>query len=338
MKKQLLKLVLLAIPAMGLLAFKSGPVFDSTAIEYFLPWVTYCANEAPDSFSTPFSTSSLGGTNSSSTSSGVLNVTTGDGATNSTGNAMWRQNFSADDPMTVVMRAKVNPDAVRNLAFSIDIDLDPERFEVQIRKYGDGDWRYNISQGYPGSGDDQNASLGTNFDPTEWHIYRFTKTGGDGSTCSIYIDENPVPLYSNTTSATGRTNTYFRFGDGWGSGTINTDFDWIVWDNTGAYSPTDQALPALDTSCQALSVSDLKSSNVWVGPIPTSDVVYVNHSTLQTATDITIYDLTGKVVKTLKATRNSDKTQVDMSQLSNGLYLVNYHDGIKTQQFKVLKQ
>src|SRR5690606_34983606 len=331
MKKQLLKLVLLAIPAMGLLAFKNGPVFDSKTMELLLPWVTYCANETPDSFSTAFSTSNLGGTHSTTATSGIMNVTTGDGATNSSGNAMWRQNFSADDPLTVVIRAKVNPDAVRNLAFSIDIDLDPERFEVQIRKYGDGDWRYNISQGYPGSGAAQTADLG--IDPTEWHIYRFTKTGGDGSTCVRYIAENPVPLYSNSTSATGRTNTYFRFGDGWGSGTINTDFHWVVWDNTGAYSPTDQALPAFDSSCETLSVDNLSATDVWVGPIPTSDVVYVNHSTLQVNSDISVYDLTGKVVKKVKVNINSDNTQVDMSQLSNALYLLNYHDGTKTQQF-----
>lgn len=268
----------------------------------FAQWVNYCANETPDLFSTPFSTSNLGGTYSTTANGGIMNVTTGDGVDNATGNAMWRQNFSAADPMTVVIRAKVNPDAVRNLAFSIDIDLDPERFEVQIRKYGDGDWRYNISQGYPGSGDAQNAALGINPE-NEWHIYRFTKTGGAGATCSLYIDENPTPIYTNTTSATGRTNTYFRFGDGWGSGTINSDFDWVIWDNTGAYSPTDQALPAFDSSCALLSTNDFKSP-VSANIKAVGNRIYV--SNVKTSTEVNIYSITGDLIKSLKTNTDTD--------------------------------
>ena len=336
MKKKLLNLVLLALPVMGLLAFKNAPIVNSSTMEYFLPWMIYCGDETPDLFSTPFATSNLGGTYSTTANSGIVNITTGDGADNGTGNSMWRQNFNADDPLTVVIKAKVNPDAVRNLAFSIDIDLNPERFEVQIRKYGDGDWRYNISQGYPGSGDPQNAALGINPE-NEWHIYRFTKTGGAGATCSLYVDENPTPLYSNTTSATGRSNTYFRFGDGWGSGTINTDFDWVVWDNTGAYSPTDQALPDF-SSCSFLSTQDLEKKNIWAAPNPTQDFVFVNHPELTEKTSIDIYDLSGKLIKSIDGVIGTNRTQIDLSGFSKGLYIVRYQNGGHQQQFKVLKE
>ena len=37
--------------------------------------------------------------------------------------------------------------------------------------------------------------------------------------------------------------SYYGFGDGWGSGNIDTQIDWVTWDLTGAYSPADQALP-----------------------------------------------------------------------------------------------
>ena len=264
----------------------------------FAQWVSYCANETPDNFTSPFTTSNLSGTYSTTLNSGTINVTTGDGVTNDTGNAQWKQSsFSANDPLTVVVKAKANPDAVRNLDFVIDMDIDPFRFEVQIRNYS-GEWRYNVSKGYPGSGDAQSAALG--IDVTEWHTYRFTKAT-DG-TSSIYIDENPSPIYSNSNSQAG-SNTYFRFGDGWSSGTMNADFDWIVWDNTGAYSPTDLALPAFDSSCALLSTNDFKS------PVSTNiksikDRIYV--SNVKTSTEVNIYSITGALVKSFKTTTDTD--------------------------------
>src|SRR5690606_23283819 len=115
------------------------------------------------------------------------------------------------------------------LAFDVDMDLASFRWSMQVRNDG----TYSIAQGGTGTG-----SLGVS--TTDWNIYRFTKSGGE---VAVYINESETPLYT-ATSTQATSNNYFRFGDGWGSGSIDTYIDWVLWDVTGAYSPAETSIPA----------------------------------------------------------------------------------------------
>lgn len=195
-------------------------------------WTIYEANELPNAFTAPFVASQQSGSFSNTIvadpdkeGNNLLHMqTTANGDNN-----QWRQNLSGVQNITVVFRAKGN-DAAKNLVFDADFDFGSLRWQMRILSNGN----YGVANGTPNTG----GSLGV--DPLTWNTYRFTR---EGDVAALYVNENPTPVYTGT-AASANTNNYFRFGDGWGSGTNNTSIDWIVWDVTGAYSPAETSLPA----------------------------------------------------------------------------------------------
>ena len=184
---------------------------------------------------------------------------------NTDGN-QWRQSITpGSQQITLVFRAK-GLDAVANLVFDADLDFGGFRWQTRILSNGS----YSIASGTATSG---SGSLGVN--PLEWNIYRFVKNGNQGT---LYVNENPVPVYT-ATGISSATNSYFRFGDGWGSGFINSNIDWVGWDVTGAYSPSDAPLPAslVATSNPTLTViSNLSNFTQTVGAPSLSQSFIVN--------------------------------------------------------------
>ncbi|MEQ8548170.1 MAG: T9SS type A sorting domain-containing protein [Cyclobacteriaceae bacterium] len=145
-------------------------------------------------------------------------------------NNQWRQPTAATD-ITIVIKAKSVDTSGKNLLFDMDI-RNSTAGRYSLRVLNDG--TYSVASG--GSG--ETGTLGHN--PAEWTIYRFTKSGQD---IAVYLDEDPTPVYTATSTSTSDGSDYFRFGDGWGSGNIDTQIDWVTWDLTGAYSPSALALP-----------------------------------------------------------------------------------------------
>ncbi len=195
-------------------------------------WTIYHANELPGAFTPAFVTSQQSGTFSNTiladpdqAGNNLLQMQT---AANSDNN-QWRQNLAAGTTqLTLAIRAKGNILA-SNLIFDADLDFGGTRWQTRILSDGN----YAIPNGTPTTP----GSLG--IDPLGWNIYRFTKSG---TQTAVYVNENPVPIYTGTPAAAG-ANNYFRFGDGWGSGRINSNIDWVAWDPTGAFSPADVSLP-----------------------------------------------------------------------------------------------
>lgn len=208
-------------------------------------WTIYQANELPNSFTPAFVASQQSGAftntivpDNEKAGNNLLRMQT----TVNTDGDQWRQNLTAgSQQLTLVFRAK-GLDAAANLVFDADLDFGGNRWQTRILSNGN----YGVANGTATSG---SGSLGVN--PLEWNIYRFVRNGNQGT---LYVNENPTPVY--TATAASGTASYFRFGDGWGSGIINSYIDWVAWDVTGAYSPSDAPLPSsLVGSSPALSVT-----------------------------------------------------------------------------------
>lgn len=196
-------------------------------------WTVYAANELPNAFSPVFSASQQSGSFSntivSDPGASCNNLLQMQTTANSDGD-QWRQALqTGQSHLTLVFRVKGNA-VGPNLAFDADLDFGGFRWQTRILTNGS----YGVANGTATSG---TGSLG--IDPMQWNIYRFTK---DGNQAALYVNENPAPVYT-ATAATAGANNYFRFGDGWGSGFINSLIDWVAWDTTGAYSPSQTSLP-----------------------------------------------------------------------------------------------
>lgn len=210
------------------------PVSGTTSAVSQGAWTIYEANELPNNFTSPFNASQQSGSftntviaDNDKAGNSLLHMQT----TANTDNDQWRQPVAAgSQQLTLVVRAK-GIDAAANLVFDMDLDFGGYRWQTRILSNGN----YGVANGTATSG---SGSLGV--DPLQWNIYRFVKNGNQAA---LYVNENPVPVYT-ATAATAGTNSYFRFGDGWGSGYINSYIDWMAWDVTGAYSPSEEGLPS----------------------------------------------------------------------------------------------
>jgi hypothetical protein len=71
----------------------------------------------------------------------------------------------------------------------------------------------------------------------------------------------------------------------------------------------------------SVSVSEVnKTNNITIYPNPTSGLVTI--SSIQTIANIEVFDVTGKLVYTQQNNRNQTNTEIDLSALSNGIYLI----------------
>ncbi|MEQ8472238.1 MAG: T9SS type A sorting domain-containing protein [Marinoscillum sp.] len=195
-------------------------------------WTVYNASVDPLTFDPAFEVTQQ--TNAVNTiiadpddaSNSLLQMTTAELSDNN----QWRQPSTGTD-LTIVIKAKSADVSGKNLLFDMDMrNSTAGRYSLRVLTDG----TYSVASG--GSGSDV---LG--HDASKWTIYRFTKSGQD---IAVYLDENPTPVFTATSESTSDGSDYFRFGDGWGSGNIDTQVDWVTWDFSGAYSPTDSKLPS----------------------------------------------------------------------------------------------
>lgn len=249
------------------------PVSGTTSAVSQGAWTIYEANELPNNFTPAFNASQQAGSftntiiaDNDKAGNNLLHMQT----TANTDNDQWRQPVTAgSQQITLVVRAK-GIDAAPNLVFDMDLDFGGYRWQTRILSNGN----YGVANGTATSG---SGSLG--IDPLQWNVYRFVKNGNQAA---LYVNENPVPVYT-ATAATAGTNSYFRFGDGWGSGFINSYIDWVAWDVTGAYSPSEETLPSslVGGSGPALTVTgSLGNFSQTVGTPSTTQTFNVTGSNL----------------------------------------------------------
>ena len=118
--------------------------------------------------------------------------------------------------------------------------------------------------------------------------------------------------------------------DSWTSyeGTVNET------DNTITYSFSDAvSFKAVTASASGatLTIEDINptTSSIYVYPNPTADRIYIQTDTNSKAE---LFDLMGRKV------RSTNQSQIDMSTLSRGNYILQVKTQNKTQSFKIIKQ
>ncbi|WP_258105295.1 T9SS type A sorting domain-containing protein [Marinoscillum sp. MHG1-6] len=247
-------------------------------------WTVYEADVHPvDTFDPPFEVSNTSGTytfetivDPSDAGNNLFSVKTDLSALNKD-NVQFKQ-FTGSDMATVVLKART-ADAAKGMLFDIDFrSTSSARFAIKVLNDG----TYKIDKGdngvVPATGD-------WGFTATEWTIFRFTKNGAD---VNVYINEDNTPIYTLPAAGAADGSGYWRFGDGWSSENIDTQFDWIAWDTTGAYSPADQALPA--SIALKAPLGDWISYEADVHPVDTFDPPFELSNTSGTYTFETIVD------------------------------------------------
>lgn len=192
-------------------------------------WTTYQANELPDAADPAWSASNGSGTTWAIESDPVRvgnNLLAFDGA-DASGMYKTADFDPVPEAVTVVMRVKAKDPTADRLT-DIDMHINGFRDQLNIRSTGE------LSLQRSGASVDLSDALNVN----QWNTYRMTIDASSGTEgiVKIYLNENPYPVLTATTTTTTGSN-YFRFGDGNSSPTYSAYVDFISYDVTGAYSP-----------------------------------------------------------------------------------------------------
>ena len=220
-------------------------ILVTSSLVYSQSWTIYNSDVDPTAFDPVFSESNGAGIFSYGTlvdpddaTNNLLNIKTdndpvADPDNTQKDNIQLRQ-YTDADAVTVVLKARTIDLANKNLLFDMDFrSLLSTRFAIKVLNDG----TYDIDKGGDGVVPDKGD---WGFDATEWNIFRFTKNGAE---VNIYVNEDPTPVFTLTAVGTADGSGYWRFGDGWSSEDVDTQYDWVTWDVTGAYSPTESMLP-----------------------------------------------------------------------------------------------
>lgn len=149
---------------------------------------------------------------------------------------LWRLDWNitdADQGVTVVFRTKM---ADELLDFWQTTAKDDKIFFISPRN---GAYTEAVAYYYPDSlSINQNGSY-FKVDYTDWTVFRLNMKG---DSVNLYVGENPTPLYSGLTP-NAKADNYLSFGNN-AKEPYGGYFDWIAWDLSGAYAPSDgSALP-----------------------------------------------------------------------------------------------
>jgi len=83
---------------------------------------------------------------------------------------------------------------------------------------------------------------------------------------------------------------------------------------------------------------DQSDAGIQLYPMPAKEQVTVQHNSSALSAKITLIGIDGQVVKTIETIPNSLQTQININNLTRGIYLVRYDDGLgKVQTVKLVK-
>ncbi len=206
------------------------------------PWYLYTADVLPDANDPAFSESSVNG----GTQENMI-IADPDHAGNNlldmrvypaASSFLWKYNFTEEPQNSITMVARV-----KGLSDTLDrpVEFDFRQGGFRERLFINSDNTFELK--YSGvKGDLPNVM--------NWHVFRISKAGDE---VSFYLDENPVPLATVKTPEVDNGDNYFRFGDGNSSTSVGGLIDYVVWNESGAFSP--DKLPIPDTLLKESSLS-----------------------------------------------------------------------------------
>ncbi|MCF8379028.1 MAG: T9SS type A sorting domain-containing protein [Bacteroidales bacterium] len=165
-----------------------------------------------------------------------------------------------------------------------------------------------------------------------WHTFRITMNSESGE-YTVYLDENPTPVISGFSTKSGHDDNEIRLGDE-GSATVGGYIDWIAMNSSGRYAPGEgEALPEyifVDGRDNLVSVTEERTDIFRVYPNPARD--YLNISTIQRGSEVSLYDITGK--RMMYKIINTTKETLNTRDLPSGLYFVKVRNvkGVQTEK------
>jgi len=175
----------------------------------------------------------------------------------------------------------------------------------------------------------------------DWHIFRFTLKNDQ---VAIYLDEDPTPVLTGTTTDANEDNQ-IRFGDNDRKDFHGGNYDWFVYDTSGAYAPGEgTALPASLTGYTPTSVLNIKETgeNLNVYPNPFTRSTKIGYEiTKSSMTRIDVYDVTGKLVSNLlNEVQLPGKHEVvfNAESLNKGVYFCRMRSGGSVTMKKMILQ
>lgn len=138
-------------------------------------------------------------------------------------------------------------------------------------------------------------------------VYDFT--GGVG----------PVPVYKNRFDSTNNSNLHCIFVDD----VANCNTNWLGKDATSNYASTQQ-------ECDNLQSEEFIANSFLIYPNPVNDILFIENSKNNEILKIVVYDLMGKMV----VEQNDNSSEINFSNISNGLYLIK----IATEKETIVKK
>ena len=164
------------------------------------------------------------------------------------------------------------------------------------------------------------ATAGTTFD-----VVNVTGTATLGGVLNVTLFNNYQPPIGTQTytilNATTRTGTFATVNLPTLSGTT-----WAI-----TYNPTTVVITSTTT---ALATDNFQFAGFEAYPNPTNDILNLKNS--QNIDNVIVFDLLGKIVLTQKI--NATDSQIDISTLSSGMYLIKVKAGENSKTIKIIKQ
>lgn len=208
----------------GCFAPGQGAVIPDSLVQRKAGWNVYSGRVLPSANTPAFTTSNVSGTYTNTLlddpdypGNSLLELIVHPDASK----FMWKYSWPSDEPPAVTMVARVS-----GVSDTLDrvMEFDFEHYGTRERLFVKSNNTWELKE---------SGVTGTMKKATGWHIYRITK---DGNLVTFYLDENPVPL-ATVIAPTTTANKWFRFGDGNSGSSLGGVVDWIIWDESGAYSP-----------------------------------------------------------------------------------------------------
>lgn len=87
-----------------------------------------------------------------------------------------------------------------------------------------------------------------------------------------------------------------------------------------------------------LGITDNEINSFKAFPNPTTNFLMIQHPVVSNMGQINIYNISGVLIASEKLTPMSSATRLDVSQLADGFYFVQYKDGTTQKQFSIIKR
>lgn len=147
-------------------------------------------------------------------------------------------------------------------------------------------------------------------------------TGTDGGSLSGSWGQSVIDL--SKLGATSGTNIKFRFE--FGTDGCNGLDGWYL-DELYIYN------------CSTLAVEDVQKNNgITVFPNPTSGFITIQNTKNNSLKDVEVYNASGLLIKNFNLNNGFNKASLDMSQLTNGVYILKVKSETESNTVKVIKK